>query len=74
MIELLISRIIKRNGFRNDIYIRRHLKDLIKFQRDLRKAFNLPKGVWEYSKWCGRIDLWCIDRDQTPAYYRRKCG
>ena len=65
MIERIIDRIISRHGYLDNVYVRSHLRDLIKFQRKLRKAFALPKGVWEYAKFRDRIDLWCIDRDQS---------
>lgn len=70
MLEKIITKIIKRNGYLDNIYTRRHLRSLIRFQKRLRKAFGLPKGVWEYSVFKKRIDLWCIDRKQS--YYQRE--
>lgn len=69
MFERIIRRIILRNGFLDNVYVRSNLKELIKFQRVLRKIFNLPKGVWDYANFGDRIDLWCIDREQKPSYY-----
>lgn len=69
----LINEIIKRNSYLDNIYVRRHLRDLIGFQNTLRKVFPfLPEGIWEYANFSSRIDLWCIDRDTKPAHYRIK--
>ena len=65
LMNRLIDKIIAKQGYVNNLYVRGHLLDLIRFQRKLRKLFNLPKGVWEYAKFADRIEFWCIDRDRN---------
>jgi hypothetical protein len=65
LISRIIDKIIARQGYLDNIYVRSYLADLIRFQRKLRKTFGLPKGVWDYFKSDDYISLWCIDRDSS---------
>ena len=67
----IITDIIKRNGYLDNIYVHRHLRDVLDFQDKLRKCFsNLPKGIWEAMRCGDYIDLICLDRDNGPLRFK----
>ncbi len=66
----LISFLIKRNGYLDNIYVRSHLRDVLDSQDVIRRCFRgLVDGIWEVHKFPDYVDLVCLDRDIDPIVH-----